>query len=328
MIKQQKLKRILLSTLISSIMIGCGGGGNSTEGTSTQALQAQNISQNDTLASEKLTADKEGKITTIKADGRVQGITASKDALFLAEGADGVESMVGRWAGLNCLNKLTDYHSGIQFEMANVNIEKDYIHIFFGNEIAPLGYAWIFPKDFSANVGLGILEKKAKMKAYDYLKNFIEKHKEFFANAQPIEINAGGVPVAHFTEMVADGVMLVGDAAQLVNPIHGGGIVRAIHSSLMAGEVASKALKEENLSKERLMEYERKWEEEYGEKTKKLMKLRRFLERLEDKDFEILADILQGEDIYALTQAKLGFFIKKIIKKPSLLILAKKYLMD
>ena len=91
MIKQQKLKRILLSTLISSIMIGCGGGGNSTEGTSTQALQAQNISQNDTLASEKLTADKEGKITTIKADGRVQGITASKDALFLAEGADGVE---------------------------------------------------------------------------------------------------------------------------------------------------------------------------------------------------------------------------------------------
>ena len=91
MIKQQKLKRILLSTLLSSIMIGCGGGGNSTEGTSTQALQSQNISQNDTLASEKLTADKEGKITTIKTDGRVQGITASKDALFLAEGADGVE---------------------------------------------------------------------------------------------------------------------------------------------------------------------------------------------------------------------------------------------
>lgn len=246
----------------------------------------------------------------------------------LVIGADGVESMVGRWAGLNSLNKLTDYHSGIQFEMANVNIEKDYIHIFFGNEVAPLGYAWIFPKDFSANVGLGILEKKAKMKAYDYLRKFIEEHKEFFINAQPIEINAGGVPVAHFTEMVADGVMLVGDAAQLVNPIHGGGIVRAIHSSIMAGEVASKALKEKDLSKERLVEYERKWEEEYGEKTKKLMKLRRFLERLEDKDFELLADILEGEDIYALTQAKLSFFIKKILKKPSLLLLAKKYLMD
>lgn len=245
----------------------------------------------------------------------------------LVVGADGVESKVGRWAGLNTTNKITDYHSGIQFEMAGLNIENKYIHIFFGREVAPLGYAWIFPKAFSFNVGLGILVKQAKMRAYDYLKKFIEEHEEIFRNAQPIEINAGGVPVAHFTEMVTDGVMLVGDAAQLVNPIHGGGIYRAIHSSLMAAEVANKALKENDLSKERLKEYEKKWEEEYGEKTKKLMKLRAFLEKLEDKDFELLAEILQGEDIYALTQAKLNSFIKKLIKKPSLLVLAKKYLM-
>jgi hypothetical protein len=58
------------------------------------------------------------------------------------------------------------------------------------------------------------------------------------------------------------------------------------------------------------------------------MKLRAFLEKLEDKDFELLADILQGEDIYALTQAKLSFLIKKVVTKPALLGLAKKYLMD
>jgi len=136
------------------------------------------------------------------------------------------------------------------------------------------------------------------------------------------------VPVAHFTKMVADGVMLIGDAAQLVNPIHGGGITRAMHSAIMAAEVAEKALKAGDTSKERLAEYERKWDEEYGEKTKKLMKLRAFLEKLEDKDFELLADFLEGEDIFELTQAKLSFFIKKLIKKPSLLGLAKKYLME
>ncbi|HDN96087.1 MAG: hypothetical protein DRN29_00065 [Thermoplasmata archaeon] len=246
----------------------------------------------------------------------------------LVIGADGVESKVGRWAGLNTVNKITDYHSGIQFEMANVKINEKYIHLFFGRDVAPLGYAWIFPKAFSANVGLGILEKGAKMKAYDYLIKFIEEHEDIFKNAQPIEINGGGVPVAHFTEMVADGVMLVGDAAQLVNPIHGGGITRAIHSSIMAVEVADKALKKGDVSKEVLKEYERMWDEEYGEKTKKLMKLRAFLEKLEDKDFELLADVLQGEDIYALTQAKLSFLIKKIVTKPALLGLAKKYLMD
>ena len=87
-------------------------------------------------------------------------------------------------------------------------------------------------------------------------------------------------------------------------------------------------MNEGDLSKERLKEYEMKWEEEYGEKTKKLMKLRNFLEKLEDKDFELLADILQGEDIFQLTQAKLSFFIKKVMTKPSLLGLVKKYLMD
>ncbi len=257
----------------------------------------------------------------------VEGIHEIKAKIVV--GADGVESKVGRWAGLNTINKITDYHSGIQFEMAGLNkIDENYIHIFFGKEVAPYGYAWIFPKAFSFNVGLGIIAKNAKMRAYDYLKKFIEEHKEIFENAQPIEINAGGVPVSHFTEMVSDGVMLVGDAAQLVNPIHGGGIYRAIHSSMIASKVANEALNKNDLSKEKLKEYEKKWNEEYEEKNKKLMKLRNFLERLEDNDFELLAEILEGEDIYALTQAKLAFFIKKVIKKPSLLRLAKKYLID
>ncbi|HEC76128.1 MAG TPA: NAD(P)/FAD-dependent oxidoreductase [Thermoplasmatales archaeon] len=256
----------------------------------------------------------------------IEGVEEVETKLVI--GADGVESKVGRWAGLKTVNKITDYHSGIQFEMANVNADERHIHIFFGRDVAPLGYAWIFPKAFSANVGLGILEKGAKMKAYGYLIKFIREKEEFFRNAQPIEINAGGVPVAHFTEMVAEGVMLVGDAAQLVNPIHGGGITRAIHSSIMASKVADNAIRKKDFSTEKLMEYQKMWDSEYEEKTKKLMKLRAFLEKLEDSDFELLADILQGEDIYALTQAKLSFFIKKVLKKPSLLKLAKKYLMD
>ncbi len=261
---------------------------------------------------------------------KINGLEEGEIETNLVIGADGVDSKVGRWAGLGTLNKITDYHSCLQYEMAGVDVDTSVIHIFFGREVAPGGYAWIFPKgEVSANVGLGILEKMAKGKrAYDYLQNFIANHEKIFEKASPIEVNAGGVPVAHFTKMAGDGVMLIGDAAQLVNPIHGGGITRAMHSAQMAAEVAAKALKEGDLSGERLMEYERKWDDEYEEKTKKLMKLRSFLEKLEDKDFELLADILEGEDIFALTQAKLKFFIKKVITKPSLMGLVKKYLVD
>lgn len=246
----------------------------------------------------------------------------------LVIGADGVESKVGRWAGLQTLNRLTDYHSGFQYEMANVNIDESYIHLFFGREVAPLGYAWVFPKAFSANVGLGILEREARMRSHQYLKQFIAHHPEMFSRASPIEVNGGGVPVNHFTDMVADGVMLVGDAAQLVNPIHGGGIVRAMHSAQMAAEVGASALQEGNLSRDRLLPYRQQWDQVYEEKTAKLLRLRFFLEKLEDKDFELLADILDGADIFELTQARLSFFIKKVLKRPSLLGLAKKYLTE
>lgn len=260
---------------------------------------------------------------------RLRGLEGERDvAARLVVGADGIESKVGRWAGFQSVNRLTDYHSGIQYEMANVNVNDSHIHLFFGTEVAPLGYAWIFPKRFSANVGLGILKRNAAMSAHGYLRRFIDGHPDLFAGASPLEINAGGVPVNHFTEMVGDGVMLVGDAAQLVNPIHGGGIIRAMHSSQLAAEVAEPALDEGDLSKHRLQGYVERWDEAYQEKTAKLLKLRGFMEKLEDKDFELLADILEGEDIYELSQARISFFIKKMLKRPSLLGLAKKYLTD
>ncbi len=260
---------------------------------------------------------------------RLRGLEGEREVhARLVIGADGVESKVGRWAGFQSVNRLTDYHSGIQYEMANVNVNPGHIHLFFGTGVAPLGYAWIFPKRFSANVGLGVLERNAEMSAHGYLRRFIDSNPDIFAGASPIEINAGGVPVDHFTEMVGDGVMLVGDAAQLVNPIHGGGIIRAMHSSQIAAEIAEPALTNDDLSRGCLSGYVRRWNEIYEEKTAKLLKLRAFLEKLEDKDFELLADILEGEDIFELSQARISFFIKKMLKRPSLLGLAKKYLTD
>ncbi len=81
-------KTILLSTVLS-IMIGCGGG-NSTQlkttnkSKGTSKLTTQSISEN-------LSYDKDGKITSIDANGNVESIAVSNDALFFAEGKDGVE---------------------------------------------------------------------------------------------------------------------------------------------------------------------------------------------------------------------------------------------
>lgn len=274
----------------------------------------------------------------IKENGYVSGIRAEymgdefeiRSRLVVA--ADGVDSKIAKSAGLDTVNKLADYHSGFQYEMANLKLEdSDMLHIYFGGNIAPKGYVWIFPKGKDiANVGVGILGLNSDdgCRARDYLEKFIKNHPEIFGNASPIEVNSGGIPVSSSVDtFVSNGLIVVGDAAQQVNPIHGGGIALAMNAAMIAADVGARALRENNLSKERLYEYEKIWRETDGARMKKLLKLRNFLEKLEDRDFEKLSDMLRGEDIVKLTEGKYRFLFKLFMKKaPGMVSLAKKFL--
>ncbi len=295
------------------------------------------------LAAEAIRAGARYMIKTIatgvmKENGYVSGIRAEymgdefeiKSGLVIA--ADGVDSRIAKSAGLDTVNKLTDYHSGFQYEMANLNlIDSNMLHIYFGENVAPRGYVWIFPKGKdTANVGIGILGLKSDdgNRAKDYLDRFIKNHPKIFENSSPIEINSGGIPVSSSIDtFVANGLMIVGDAAQQVNPIHGGGIALAMDAARIVADVGSKAIKENNLSKERLYEYEKIWRETNGKRMKKLLKLRNFLEKLEDNDFEKFTDILNGEDVVKLTEGKYRYLLKLFMRKaPKMLPLAKKFL--
>jgi len=274
----------------------------------------------------------------LKENGVVKGVKADymgeeielKSKIVIA--ADGVDSKIARDVGIDTKNVLEDYHSGFQYEMAGLKLEEDdKLHIYFGEKIAPKGYVWIFPKgDSVANVGIGILGKLSSEgnRAIDYLNRFIESHPEIFQNASPIEINAGGVPMGSpIKDMVDNGFMVVGDAAHHVNPIHGGGISLAMEAGIIAGQVASEALDKGDVSQKSLNEYQRRWEDEFDTKLKKLMKLRYFLEKITDKEFEIFAKTLSGDDIMKLTESKYTFLIKILAKNaPHMAPLAKKFL--
>ncbi len=274
----------------------------------------------------------------LKENGFVKGVKAEymgeelelKSRIVIA--ADGVDSRIARDAGIDTRNVLEDYHSGIQYEMAGLNLEEeDKLHIYFGEKIAPKGYAWIFPKgDTVANVGVGIAGRLSGdgRRAIDYLNSFIESHPEIFQNASPIEINAGGIPVgSHIKDMVDNGFMAVGDAAHQVNPIHGGGISLAMEAGMIAGEVASEALDKGDVSRESLKEYQKRWEDKFDTKLKKLLKLRSFLEKVTDKEFELFAETLSGEDIIRLSESKYKFLIGILAKKaPHMAPIAKKFL--
>ena len=184
---------------------------------------------------------------------------------------DGIESKIARELGLNTSLAHIDIASCIQFEMTNVEIDEKRIELYFGNNIAPGGYVWIFPKGKRhANIGIGVRKPFAKKHAIDYLLDFISKN-EKLKNGSIIEVNAGGVPVGGLMKnMVEDNLIVAGDAAHQVNPIHGGGISEAWVAGRIAADVVIKAFSKNDFRKKILDSYNQLW---WGERGKKLEKI-------------------------------------------------------
>jgi len=193
-------------------------------------------------------------------------------------GADGVESQVGKWAGIDTCLKPADIETCCQYTVNNIKLESHLCQFYFGKDVAPGGYLWIFPKsDTQANIGVGIAGDRTsggKGPRY-YLDLFMEKH---YPNASINYLVYGGVPTRAGNSFIKNNVMLVGDAAHQVNPITGGGTVQAMIAGKFCGETVSKALKENNISSKILNEYHDKWENHFG-------KYQRFLYSLKSKFF-------------------------------------------
>ncbi|MGI6658569.1 MAG: NAD(P)/FAD-dependent oxidoreductase [Dethiobacteraceae bacterium] len=96
------------------------------------------------------------------------------------------------------------------------------------------GYGWIFPKsDKAANVGLAWFgRRKEKRRLHAALQQFIA---QAGLQANPVLHKAGGpIPISRRPRLVYGKTLLVGDAAGLCSPLHGGGIDTACISGILA----------------------------------------------------------------------------------------------
>jgi digeranylgeranylglycerophospholipid reductase len=187
-----------------------------------------------------------GKVTNVSAD--------------VVIAADGVESKFSRWCGIDTTVAIREIMSSVQYVMADVDIDEHSTVFYLGNEIAPEGYLWVFPKGKrTANIGIGISGKKSGEghRAKDYLDRFVKKT---FPRGKQIEYIAGGVSVCRPLECtVADGLIIIGDAARVVDPLTGGGIYNGMYTGRLAAEVAAECIAKGDVSKSALMKYDKTW---------------------------------------------------------------------
>lgn len=99
--------------------------------------------------------------------------------------------------------------------------------------------------------------------------------------------------------MVGNGVIVVGDAACQVNPIHGGGMGPSMIGSALAGEIAIKALERGDVSREGLWDFNVDYIRTYGAKQAGLEVFRILLQHLDDEDlnFGMQYKLLTEEDV-------------------------------
>jgi len=288
----------------------------------TEAVKAGAHVQAKTLIKELIIED--GFVKGVRGEFMDEPFEARAKIVIAATGA---ESPLPQQAGLKtaCNPNLVD--TCLQYEMAGIDLDQpdweEFIHIYLGNEIAPRGYVWVFPKgNHTANIGLGIIPGEKTPK--HYLDAWIKSNPKI-SKGSVIEINAGCVPVGGLLkDMVSNGFLVCGEAAHHVNPIHGGGIKEAIVSGQLAADTVIDCIKNKTFSKEALSAYNKSWWAVRGEHLRKVEKLREVVEKMKDKDFNELVEVLKPEDIIEFSRgAKLSVFASILARKPSLALLAR-----
>lgn len=239
--------------------------------------------------------------------------------------ADGIESRIGFWAGLNTTLYLSGFDATAQYLLGGLKLkDEECVEFYFGRELCPGGYAWVFPKgNGTANVGLGFTPAlNAKVKAIDLLNSFVAQR---FPRASIMETVVGGVPMyAGKKLMRVKNVLLVGDAARLVDSISGGGIANALLSGRLAGEVAAEYMPQKH-SLKFLERYKELWDRVKGREMRFYLYARQIFVRMNDADFDNVVNFLRpvfaDKPVAALEPIGL---IKSVLKNnPRLLLLAR-----
>jgi digeranylgeranylglycerophospholipid reductase len=182
--------------------------------------------------------------------------------------------------------------------------ESSLCRIYLTQATTPGGYYWIFPEGGNkVNVGLGV----AMTGKFPNPKNQLYQHilsQPLFQGSTTVDQGAWCVPTRRpLDSMVGNGILIVGDAACQVNPIHGGGIGPSMIGGTLAGKTATESLERDDVSRGGMWHYNADYIRDYGAKQAGLEVFRILLQHLDDDDlnYGMQYKLLTEEDVLKAT---------------------------
>jgi len=193
------------------------------------------------------------------------------------------------------------FESGIEDK---TDFDPDYCIIHLDQDIAPGGYAWVFPKGKTkVNIGLGVqyteLQKRnqrlgRKDDVMKLINDYVKINKAIknprLSDDPSDSANATGtwqVSVRRQNDcLVANGYMVVGDSAWMPKPLDAGGIGPAIVAATIIGKDVVAAIEAGDVSERGLWQYNIDFINDYGYKTAGLEVFRRLLQTLTNEQID------------------------------------------
>ena len=231
----------------------------------------------------------------------------------LIVGADGSSSTAARLLS----GKKPDVENRIVAVRAyykNIKCTASQAELYFSSKSFP-GYYWFFPTaEDEANVGIGmVLENfpKEDISLKDLLNELIQNDsclKERIGE-NSVADKIVGWPLSTYNpkaKITHDRVMLIGDAAGLINSLNGEGIQYAMQSGRWAAENIIAFAKENNFSANALLAYEKKIKDEIGYDMSLSNLVIQFIRNRNLNDFwlkllQIMAETAEHDEDYANT---------------------------
>ncbi|MCX6667523.1 MAG: NAD(P)/FAD-dependent oxidoreductase [Euryarchaeota archaeon] len=211
-------------------------------------------------------------------------------------GADGVDSKVAKICGLS-ENKTIRMVEGYGIECSHFkNVEPKIPEIYINSEYAPGGYLYLAPTLDGTTTAVCLLDKRRlnNINIEKYFYSFIKNNvmlKEKFSEVKVLnKIHGVGIISGPLKTTVKNNVVLIGNAARVMDPFFAYGVKYAIITGSLAANVVVEAISENDISV--LKKYEILWRNELVDSIKTGFFLRGIFDHLTDSDIEYIINIL------------------------------------
>ncbi len=181
--------------------------------------------------------------------------------------------------------------------------EPNYIRIYLNQEIAPGGYWWYFPEgQREVNSGLGVQGGKGYPSPMKLFKErLLARRPELSPVLKVVEAGGAMVPTRRPSDtLVGPGIIVIGDAAYTVNPVHGGGMSYSMRAARYAAEAVKQAYEAGDWSIKTLWSLNTLYMSKVGARQASLDLFRLFLQRLsnDDLNYGMSRGLMRESDIY------------------------------